>query len=244
MTIRAYVAECLALAGVEAAVRICGAEGEPLIACEAVFFQRGNARYLGLEYVPNIIYFANGSLDYIFKNYSLDPDVSPRPITVTLPDRSYVYDMRAGKYLGHTATFKTAIKPGQGHVFALLPYKVKSLELSCQGCATKRDDANDGTSAADRPRFQAAVRTRASHPELHCFRVDVFDPEGREVREYGQNVLARGGKATFTIPFALSDAPGEWRVRLTDVASGISAVETLEFGRINAKIPALSWDIR
>jgi hypothetical protein len=43
------------------------------------------------------------------------------------------------------------------------------------------------------------------------------------VRYYSGNVTLRNGRASFVIPFALSDAKGEWRVRARDVVSGLTA---------------------
>ena len=221
--VRGYIAEQMAHAGVEPPVRIRHQDGRPVVACEAVFFRRDDVRYLGLEYTPHIIYFANGDLDYQFRTFSLDPDVSPTPIVVTLPDSHHLYDVRAGKYIGQAAEFHTAIKPGQGLLFALLPYRVQKINL--------RTDSDrvvpiktDGTKKAIHPRVSVELRTTSGqHPQVHCFRVDICDPSGEAIPAYGQNVLARRGRATFTVPFALNDPSGTWRVHVTDVATGINA---------------------
>jgi len=59
--------------------------------------------------------------------------------------------------------------------------------------------------------------------DLSVVRVEVFDPAGHLVRYHSGNVTVRDGHASFEIPFALSDAKGEWRVRARDVASGLTA---------------------
>jgi hypothetical protein len=53
--------------------------------------------------------------------------------------------------------------------------------------------------------------------------VEVFDPAGRLVRYYSGNADVVGGTAKFSIPFALSDMPGQWRVKVRDVISGLEA---------------------
>ena len=50
--------------------------------------------------------------------------------------------------------------------------------------------------------------------------IKVFDPRGREVREYGTNLVIRKGNGSYTVPFAISDVPGKWELRLTEVISG------------------------
>jgi hypothetical protein len=59
--------------------------------------------------------------------------------------------------------------------------------------------------------------------DLSAVRVEVFDPAGRLVRYYSSNVTVRDGRATFDIPFAMSDASGAWRVRARDAISGLTA---------------------
>ena len=65
-------------------------------------------------------------------------------------------------------------------------------------------------------------------PQLHVFRVDVYSPDGTERREYGQNAIARHERAAFTVPFALNDQIGEWKVCIKDVTSGETAEVFLE----------------
>ena len=49
--------------------------------------------------------------------------------------------------------------------------------------------------------------------------IKVFDPKGKEVREYGTNLVVRKGKGSYSVPFAISDLPGKWELRLTEVIS-------------------------
>ena len=53
--------------------------------------------------------------------------------------------------------------------------------------------------------------------------VQVFDPAGKPVRYYSGNADVFAGTARYAIPFALNDAPGQWRVRVRDVVSGLAA---------------------
>ena len=62
--------------------------------------------------------------------------------------------------------------------------------------------------------------TFAVVPDCDYVRFTVFDPSGREVKEYAANVTVKNGKASFTVPFALSDAAGVWQVKIREVISG------------------------
>ena len=59
--------------------------------------------------------------------------------------------------------------------------------------------------------------------DLSVVRVEVFDPAGHLVRYYSTNVTVRDGRASLPIPFAISDARGDWSVRARDVISGLTA---------------------
>jgi len=54
-------------------------------------------------------------------------------------------------------------------------------------------------------------------------RVEVFDPSGKLVPYYSGNADVEGGTARFSIPFALNDVPGRWKIRARDVISGLVA---------------------
>ncbi|HVP46904.1 MAG TPA: beta-galactosidase [Bryobacteraceae bacterium] len=64
---------------------------------------------------------------------------------------------------------------------------------------------------------------RSAPVDLSVVRVEVFDPGGHLVGYYSGNVTLRDGRASFEIPFALSDAKGDWRIRVRDVVSGLTA---------------------
>jgi hypothetical protein len=57
--------------------------------------------------------------------------------------------------------------------------------------------------------------------------VEAYSPEGVRVPWYASNVLLENGAAQARIPFALSDARGEWRINARDVVSGLTAERLL-----------------
>ncbi len=59
-------------------------------------------------------------------------------------------------------------------------------------------------------------------PGYHVVRLDVFAPGGAAPhRQYSQNIACPGGKGSATIPFALNDPKGTWRLQWRDVATGM-----------------------
>jgi hypothetical protein len=65
-------------------------------------------------------------------------------------------------------------------------------------------------------RFQRADTTAA----LHIVHLDVIDPASRVVGVYSGNVRLSNETASWPLPFAVNDAVGLWRVRVTDVLTG------------------------
>jgi beta-galactosidase len=211
--IRGIIADLLAQGGVRPRLQVLRTSGEPLIAVESVFFRSGQNEYLGLLYKPDIIYFLNGDINWICKNYDLQPDMSPVPILVKLNKRYHIYDVRKGRYIGFSNRIRAEVIPGQALLYSLLPYQVTGVSLR------GRARANRG----ERTPFQVSLQTEGSAPGMHCFHVEVVSPCGHAIREYAQNVIGSKGSASFTVPFALNDREGIWRVTVKDVASGMMA---------------------
>jgi hypothetical protein len=130
------------------------------------------------------------------------------PITVHLPHKAHVYNMRAGKYLGQGSTLKGDLTPDTVAVFSLLPYQVNGLEASAE-------TGEDPQGAVIRARVIATAQ-----PTDHVFHVEFTSPQGEKCPWYSRNILAPGGAAEMQIPFALSDPAGVWTAQVTDVATG------------------------
>jgi hypothetical protein len=134
---------------------------------------------------------------------------------VTLRQRSHVYDARAGKYLGHTNRIQTAVTPSEAMLFALLPYRLRGLNAN----APKKVRAGDTVA------FEVVLKG-VDKPGLHVLHAALVSPQGREFRYYTDNLVAEGGKAKGSFPLALNDAPGKWKLRLRDVATGVGDSKT------------------
>ncbi len=74
------------------------------------------------------------------------------------------------------------------------------------------------------PELELKLTEEAGTPvDRSVVRVEVVDPAGKVVRHYSGNVTIVDGRATFSLPFALNDAAGDWRLRARDVVSGLTA---------------------
>jgi hypothetical protein len=165
---------------------------------ELVLFEDGDHRYLGAIH-----------------NYMNDDE--NYPIRLKLPQKAHVYDMRAGKYLGETDAIETDLAPGGCAMYALLPYQVGSLKIQCGGAET-------GKPCKVECEVQRADGAAVGRHMLH---LDVMTPAGALAQHYSRNVIAENGRATIAIPFAFNDPPGEWKIGVRDVATGVNASSTL-----------------
>ena len=86
--------------------------------------------------------FRHGPIEYVGL---LRPDRRPGaiqpsdyvPVTIDFGQRSHLYDVRQGKYLGHQVKVATKIASGVAQLYALLPYQIQRLTVAVR-CALSR----------------------------------------------------------------------------------------------------------
>ncbi|MDD2708343.1 MAG: beta-galactosidase trimerization domain-containing protein [Verrucomicrobiae bacterium] len=131
-----------------------------------------------------------------------------------LKEKKHIYDVRQGKYIGWDDRIKIEIEPAKGLLFALLPYKVKNVTIGMPG------SIGQGETLA----YESAVTGEGAAPlGTHIMRVELTSPMGKEVSHYVDNVVAMNGKCSGMFPLALNEAVGKWKIRVRDVASGMTA---------------------
>jgi len=138
-----------------------------------------------------------------------------RPVTLTLPSRSHVYDVLAGEYIAHARQLERTVRPGRIHLLAAMPRKIDALALSL---------ARDRVQPGEEVSFSASIDSPGAHTVL---RLALLDPDGNPVPHYAANIAAPNGKADASFSLALSDTPGEWTLRLRDCLTGAQAQRPL-----------------
>lgn len=164
-------------------------------------FQRGRHVYLG--------FCGQGGLTP--RNYERSRE------TAILDSDAHLYDIRKGQYLG----FGREIQIQYGvldvaRLYACLPYKVEKLVIQWDKPAV-----SPGEKIAFSVAIQASLPLLETDP--HRVRVEVTDADGQYREFYRYIIPAEGGKGRGEIPVAENDPPGIWKLRLTDVATGVSA---------------------
>ncbi|MGD0094123.1 MAG: hypothetical protein ABSE73_29795, partial [Planctomycetota bacterium] len=143
------------------------------------------------------------------KRRALDePDAAA---VVHAPKPGHVYDMLAGKYLGEQKDWRVPLRPADVQVFSVLPYAVQGLHAALEADAAARGAAIRGSVAVD---------TGGAKPARHVIHLEVVRPDGQAARYLSVNLETAAGTAKFAVPLALNEAPGEYQLRFTDVATG------------------------
>ena len=208
----------LALSKLERRVELESDAPANLRALDRVSFAEGGAEYLGLLRYPA---YQDGPVDPAGKD-GRDTDMTPRKVAFKFPRTGHLYDIRRKEYLGVSDGAEVAIIPGNAHLFALLPYRVETLTL---------EDVRDEYSPGERIEFEIKLDTSGADPATHVARVELAGPDGSTKRYYCRNVLIRDGRGSGSLRFALNDKPGKWKLRVTDVTSGESALKKITLRR-------------
>ena len=151
----------------------------------------------------------------------------PVDVDLKLPGKSHVYDLRAGRHVGHTDRIQVKLKDMGRAAFALLPYKVEALKLSVTPLKK--------VCAGDVLKVIASIGT-SGKPGRHLVRFEAAGPDGLPVLHFRDKVWstpagARTVEASTQWPLAFNEPVGKWTIRATDVLSGATAKTTVRIQR-------------
>jgi hypothetical protein len=133
-------------------------------------------------------------------------------VDVALPRAAHVTNARTGEPLGETGRLRATLSAGDALVLALGPAPTP-LRLEGPVRAARGEPA--------------VFTASASSASRRILRWHVFGPDGAFRPEYAGVTVGEAATETFTLPSALNDAPGEYRVRVSDVLRGTSAEATV-----------------
>ena len=122
-----------------------------------------------------------------------------RDVEFTFPKAGWVCDLVSGRAYGVVKELRLPLGKGVPYAFAQFDAPVDLSPLNVEG---------------------ATLKVALTQPVDGAVHVRVFRPDGTEAWCYARNVLVKDGRAAYTIPFALSDPRGDWRVEATAVFGG------------------------
>ena len=208
---RALLSTLLGRAGVRPAVEVLTSDGKRLAQAQVVRYRFGDSEVLAVVKENVGVSGVVGQDGVTVYNDAGLGQVARQEITVKLPRAAYVTDVRTGKRLGRTDAVRTSLVVGDALVLALSPAEST---LTLKGPATAR--------LGEHPEFAVGADVSTGGAR-HLFRCHVYAPDGSLLPAYSKNILAEGGRAAFTLPSALNDAPGEYTLRVTEVVTGASS---------------------
>ena len=142
----------------------------------------------------------------------------PEAVSIRLPRRGHVYDVRARRYLGRVEQVDTTLGPILPALYAVLPAKIESM------AAAATFDRSTGYAA-----LTASLKAEDnSKLGSHVLHVEVTDPKGKRWLPLLKNYAAPEGKLAARIFLGTNAAPGHWQLLVRDAATGIGTTVAVD----------------
>jgi hypothetical protein len=200
-------------AGVRRSVEVTSPDGQPISQAQIARYKFGNAEIVAIVKENVAVAGVVGQDGVTTYNDANLGQVAKQELVIKLPRKSYVTDVRTGKQFGLTDVVHNSILIGDALILALTDAP-NELKL----------EANPTAHPGDHVTF-SLVSTK---PDTALVRCHIYAPDGSPLPIYSNNVMVQRGRATFTLPFALNDAPGKYVIRATDVVSGATVEKSIE----------------
>lgn len=130
------------------------------------------------------------------------------PVTVKLNSKGHIYDVREGKYLGYTDTFKSAILPAWSKIYSIQQKKVASLKVTAPRTVAQGD--------VFKVKFEAAGAAGAQ-----VFHVELLDPAGKPDSVSTRNYHSVTPQSSCHLQIPFNGAKGNWQLCVTHVNTGL-----------------------
>ena len=155
-----------------------------------------------------------GLLEYDTSVKVIDPKKG-RQLSVRMPVKGHVYDLRAGKYLGVTDTVKVLLSPAKGEFFSVMKEKVARVTLTAPASVKAGEIVKIGA--------KAVTESGRSAGKV-VFHWEFTSPSGKQYDRYTGNLLSDAeGKVQFDFQSAFNEEKGKWNMTVTCANSGTRA---------------------
>ncbi|MBE6384126.1 MAG: hypothetical protein E7048_00515 [Lentisphaerae bacterium] len=135
-------------------------------------------------------------------------------VRVKLPRKGHVYDVRSKRYLGLTRSFAMRLVPGWSMIYAVLPFKPESLEVSAPVKVSRGET------------FKVRFVLMPSK-DKQVFRITLHSADGKELKQYSQN-LRKSGRPAVEIFIPHNFPKGQYAVKVVHIATGITGKQNFE----------------
>lgn len=144
-------------------------------------------------------------------------DARPVNCQFKLKENWVCYDLLLGKQLkaDNDQAIPLTLDAGGGKILVCYKNPIEQVLLKSTVPDIKR-----GTAGIITAIIQSAGKCSTT---AHLLKLTVICPDGQLSNEYSRTLLAENGTAEISIPFAINDSLGSWRIEVTEVASNISS---------------------
>jgi len=210
---RALINDLLDHVGVRSAVQVLSSDGQRLTQAQVVRYHFGDAEILAVVKDNVAVAGIVGRDGVMIYNDAALGQVARQEITIKLPHKFYVTDVRSGKRFGYTDIIHSSVLVGDAAVLSLSPVENK-VALSGPPYSSRGE--------------HIAFNLSSSVGGPHLIRCHVFAPDGSMMPVYAGNLLLDTATLSFVLPSALNDPAGVYTIRATDVVTGATAETKLD----------------
>jgi hypothetical protein len=205
---RTLVGALLEHAGVQPSIQVLTADGRRLTQAQVARYRFGDAEILAVVKDNVAVARIVGRDGVTIYNDAALGQIAKEKITIKLPNRFYVTDVRSGKRLGYTDVIHSSVLVGDAAVLSLSPAENK-LALSGPPFSSRGE--------------HVAFTLSSSVAGPRLIRCHVVAPNGLMLPAYARNLLLDNTATIFVLPSALNDLAGAYTIRATDVVTGATA---------------------
>src|SRR6266498_2501827 len=205
---RTLVNALLDHAGVRTEVQVLSADDKRLDRAQVARYRFGDSEILTIVKDNIAVAGIVGRDGVTIYNDAALGQVARQEITIKLPGKVYVTDVRTGKRFGYTDVVHSSVLVGDAVVLGL---------SSTENVLTLRGPST--SARGEHPAFSITSQV----PGRRLIRCHVFGPDGSMLPVYASNLLLDNLAVDFVLPSALNDPPGTYLIRATDVVTGATA---------------------
>ena len=188
-------------AGASTPALLRAANGRLLPFTETRIWDAGDAKVVGAWWQMRNAWFNPKS--------GVDPE-PPKDAALNLKEKSYVYDLRNGKFLGLTDKVTFKIQQGRASFFLLQPYKTAKVDVAFAKNPARGDIVD----------VSLSCKLPKGAKNMQAVKLEVVDPNGNAPEWATEIVVLKDGKGKFDFQVALNAIPGTWTLRATELFSG------------------------
>ena len=210
---RALTNAVLRKASVQPVIEVLSGDGRPVTQAQIARYQFGTSQILTIVKENVAVAGMVGQDGVTIYNDANLGEVAKQELTIKLPHKSYVADVRSGKQFGFTDVIHSSSLIGDALILGINP-EPGLIIMEGPASAVPGDHVSFTLTSATTPRS--------------LIRCHVFAPDGTRLPLYSTNLLLKNGRSTFVLPFALNDPKGKYTIRATNVVTGASVENVIE----------------